>query len=215
MSKRHFFGAVILQVSLLCAVLFAAPAVHADPPQINAIQDYCKQHIPKKAEGGCTTGNINKIISNVSDNCDGKNQQACIQNAAQDFIDKIANKHPNSTSDFNDALAAVIAASKPGLGGGTVVDKGAGTQGEHCSDGSDNCDLVKLYVNPLIRVLTITVGLVIVASLIMGGIQYTTSSGDPQKTGAAKSRIQNTLLAFFAYAFMFAFLNFLVPGGIF
>jgi hypothetical protein len=189
--------------------------VHADPPQINAVQGYCKSNVPKQAAGGCTTGNISKIINTVTGDCSGKNKEACIQDAAEGMIDKIAAKKPKSTKDFNDALDAVIAAHKPDVGGGTVVDKGAGAQGEHCSDGSSNCDLIKLYVNPLIRVLTITVGLVIAASLIMGGIQYTTSSGDPQKTGAAKTRIQNTLMAFFLYAFMYAFLNFLVPGGIF
>lgn len=93
--------------------------------------------------------------------------------------------------------------------------------GTHCvaqpsSNCNDNkCDLVALYVNPFINVLSLIVGLVAAASLIIGGIQYITSSGDPQKTSAAKSRIQNTLLAFLAYAFLYAFLNFLIPGGLF
>lgn len=86
-------------------------------------------------------------------------------------------------------------------------------QGKNCSD--THCDLVGLYVNPFINLLSVVVGLVVTGSLIMGGIQYAASSGDPQKTGAAKTRIQNTLVAFLFYAFMYAFLNFLIPGGLF
>lgn len=95
-----------------------------------------------------------------------------------------------------------------------IVAAAGGGQPGHCTD-SNNCDLVALYVNPFIRVLSIIVGLVVAASLIMGGIQYSAAGGDPQKTSAAKNRITNTLLAFLAYAFLYAFLNFLVPGGIF
>ena len=98
-----------------------------------------------------------------------------------------------------------------GIGGGNAI---SGGQPDHCN-GNNNCDLVRLYVNPFIKLLTIVVGLVVAASLILGGIQYTASTGDPQKTSAAKSRITNTLLAFLAYAFLFAFLNFLIPGGVF
>jgi hypothetical protein len=86
-------------------------------------------------------------------------------------------------------------------------------QGSNCD--SDHCDLVALYINPAINMLSILVGLVAAASLVMGGVQYASSSGDPQKTGAAKARITNTLLAFAAYLFLYAFLNFLIPGGLF
>lgn len=108
-----------------------------------------------------------------------------------------------------------------GSGGG---GSGGGCSGSSCSPtptgagqncNEKHCDLIALYVNPLINILSVIVGLIVAASLIMGGIQYASSTGDPQKVGAAKTRIYNTLLAFMAYAFMYAFLNFLVPGGLF
>ena len=58
------------------------------------------------------------------------------------------------------------------------------------------------------------VGIAAVASLIYAGIQYSTSSGDPQKVAEAKDRITKTLMAFVMYLFFFAFLQFLIPGGI-
>lgn len=80
---------------------------------------------------------------------------------------------------------------------------------------NDQCDLVARYVNPTINVLSASFGLIAVISIIMGAIQYSASEGDPQKAGAAKSRITNTILAVLAYLFLYAFLQFLVPGGIF
>jgi hypothetical protein len=80
-----------------------------------------------------------------------------------------------------------------------------------CSRSS--CDLITTYVNPIINLLSAVFGLIAVASIIMGGIQYSSSEGDPQKAAKAKDRISNTLFAIFAYALLYGFLQFLVPGG--
>jgi len=80
---------------------------------------------------------------------------------------------------------------------------------------SNNCDIVKNYVNPLINLFSAIVGLAAVASLIIGGIQYTTSSGDPQKVAKARARISMTIVALVAFFLLYGFLQFLVPGGIF
>ena len=82
-----------------------------------------------------------------------------------------------------------------------------------CSQSS--CDFIGNYIDPAINVLSACLGLVAVISLILGGINYTTSEGDPQKTARAKSRIFNTIFAVIAYLFLYTFLQFLVPGGIF
>lgn len=77
------------------------------------------------------------------------------------------------------------------------------------------CDLIKKYVNPLINLLSLSFGLIAVISIIMGGIQYSASGGDPQKVTQAKQRISKTIFAIVAYFFLYAFLQFIVPGGIF
>ncbi len=79
----------------------------------------------------------------------------------------------------------------------------------------DKCDLIAKYVNPGINLLSAVFGLVAVISLILGGINYAASEGDPQKASKAKQRIVNTIFAVFAYMFLFAFLEFLIPGGLF
>lgn len=79
----------------------------------------------------------------------------------------------------------------------------------------NSCDLVKKYINPGIDLLSIIFGLIAAISLILGGIQYASSAGDPQKASAAKKRITMTVVAFIAYAFLYGFVQFLVPGGAF
>lgn len=77
----------------------------------------------------------------------------------------------------------------------------------------DNCKIVG-YIVLLIRALSAIVGIVVVAMIIVGGIQYSASGDDPQAVASAKKRIINALLAIVVYVFGMAFLQYLVPGGI-
>jgi hypothetical protein len=80
---------------------------------------------------------------------------------------------------------------------------------------ASNCDLIHKYLAPTINLLSAAFGVIAIISLILGGMNYTTSEGDPQKVSRAKLRIRNTIFAVVAYIFLFAFLQFLIPGGIF
>lgn len=80
---------------------------------------------------------------------------------------------------------------------------------------SSDCGFVASYINPAITALTAAFGVIAVISLILGGIQYSSSGGDPQKVSVAKKRIFNTIVAVFAYLFLYSFLQFLIPGGLF
>lgn len=77
-----------------------------------------------------------------------------------------------------------------------------------------NCQIVN-YLFVIINVLSALVGVIVVAMIIYGGIQYSSAGDDPQKIAEAKKKIINALLALFIYFFMFAFLQWIVPGGIF
>lgn len=76
--------------------------------------------------------------------------------------------------------------------------------------------------NPIIKDLNIVlnflsagVGIVIVGMIILGGIQYSAAGDNAQAVAAAKQRIINALIALAAYLLMFAFLQWLIPGGVF
>jgi hypothetical protein len=95
---------------------------------------------------------------------------------------------------------------------GICNDPAANASAECTNNG---CDLVKKYVNPFIQLLTLVFGLIAIISIIIGGIQYATSEGDPQRVSKAKMRILWTVIAIVGYFFMYGFLQFLIPGGIF
>ncbi len=84
----------------------------------------------------------------------------------------------------------------------------------NCTSGG-SCDLVSIYIEPVINLLSGLVGIVAVISLISAGIMHATAEGDPQKASRARARIVNTLIALIAYFFLYAFLQFLIPNGLF
>jgi len=93
-------------------------------------------------------------------------------------------------------------------------------QAANCEEAADcrdslaakDCGITAIIIN-ITNVLSALVGIVVVISIIIGGIQYSASSGDPQAASAAKKRIINALLALVAFGFIYAFLQWVVPGG--
>lgn len=89
-----------------------------------------------------------------------------------------------------------------------------------CIDGNNDRVLDKTecgifdFVFKLIKALSAIVGIVVVIMITVAGIQYAASGPDPNAVVAAKKRIINALIALALYVFMFAFLQWLVPGGI-
>ena len=87
----------------------------------------------------------------------------------------------------------------------TSIDIGCSGQGNPITD----------MTYAVIRFLSAGVGLVIVGSIVVAGIQYSASGGDPQAAAKAKSRISSTLTALVIFIFSYALLNYLIPGGFF
>src|SRR5690349_19032988 len=55
--------------------------------------------------------------------------------------------------------------------------------------GSSGTNIIGDYVNPFIRLMTAIVGVVIVLSVVIAGIQYSAAGGDPSGVASAKKRI--------------------------
>lgn len=86
-----------------------------------------------------------------------------------------------------------------------------------------NCDspscikdnpLVK-YTKMAMNFLSIGVGVVVTIMIIVGGIQYASAGQNPQAVQAAKGKITNAIIALVAYFFLYAFIQYLIPGGAF
>ena len=73
---------------------------------------------------------------------------------------------------------------------------------------------VENYVNPAVAFLAALAGVAVVISVIVGAIQYSSAGGDPSKVTAARNRIVESIVALLAFLFLYAFLNFLLPGGV-
>jgi hypothetical protein len=86
----------------------------------------------------------------------------------------------------------------------------------YCTDTSNSLgsDSITDMTFAIIKFLSDGVGLVIIASMVVAGIQFTSSRGDPQATATAIKRIQSNVLALFIFFFAYAILNYLVPGQI-
>lgn len=87
----------------------------------------------------------------------------------------------------------------------TTIDIGCKGKGNPIAD----------MIFAIIRILSDGVGLVVVGSLVVAGIQYSASRGDPKATANAITRIRTTVGALFLYIFAYAILNYLIPAGFF
>ncbi|HEX7963770.1 MAG TPA: hypothetical protein VF466_04240 [Candidatus Saccharimonadales bacterium] len=85
-----------------------------------------------------------------------------------------------------------------------------------CAAAGDACSsFINKYVQPVILLLTASIGVFAVISYIVAAIQYSSAGDDPSAVSKAKNRAFKTTIGLLAYFFLFAFLNFLVPGGLF
>jgi hypothetical protein len=97
---------------------------------------------------------------------------------------------------------------------GTIELSSPLASGVKCVDASKPGGPIFAYLGMVIKFLSGAVGLVIVLMIVVGGVQYITSAGDPASVKAAKTRITNAITGLILFVLMFALLNFLIPGGI-
>jgi hypothetical protein len=93
---------------------------------------------------------------------------------------------------------------------------------QSCESCNQTCLSDSLHKNPIVKDLDIFVnflsgliGIVVVGMLIMGGIQYSTAGDSPDAVGKAKQRITNALLALVGFMLIYAFVQWIIPGGVF
>ncbi len=70
-------------------------------------------------------------------------------------------------------------------------------------------------INNIVNVLSGIVGIVVVGTIILGGIQYSMAGGKPDATVNANKRIINGIVALAAFLLVWGFLQWIIPGGIF
>lgn len=88
-----------------------------------------------------------------------------------------------------------------------------------CNEGAgdlteDNCKIVGL-LNTVFNFVSGGIALAVIGNIIYAGIQYSMAQGDPSAVGKSKNRIRGALVAFLMYISLYAFLQWLIPGGVF
>lgn len=92
--------------------------------------------------------------------------------------------------------------------------------GEDCAnDSGSDClkkqSFITKDVQPVVDTLSALVIIVIIGNIIYGGIQYAMAGDKPETMGAAKKRITTSLVALLIFILLVAFVQYLIPGGIF
>jgi hypothetical protein len=120
------------------------------------------------------------------------------------------------------AAAAQCTDNSPACGGPSGnTSSTTTTTDSNCNNSSDaginkclkNNQIVK-DINFIVDFLAGGVGIVVIATIIVGGVQYSLAGDNATATAAARQRITNGLIALAAFIFTFAFLQWLIPGGL-
>lgn len=107
-------------------------------------------------------------------------------------------------------------ASASGSSSGSAVPlPGRDTIEADCREFSESGCRIIWWLMRFIDTLAALAAVVIVGMIIYAGIQYSMSADDPQKVSDSKNKIRNALIALFMFIFMYAFLQWIVPGGVF
>lgn len=83
-----------------------------------------------------------------------------------------------------------------------------------CS-GSGNGGIVMALLVKIINFLAVGVGIAVVGGIVWGGITYIRSNGNASIAQQGITIIVNSVIGLLLFIFMYAIVNFLVPGGLF
>lgn len=114
----------------------------------------------------------------------------------------------------------VFAAPSAGGGGGGGVEQTCQVKGDCAEtafkfgDCKQTDTSLECLFTEIITFLSIGVGIAVVAGIAIGGIQYSTSQGNPAGAQKGITTITNSIIGLVLYLLMFALLQFLVPGGV-
>lgn len=90
---------------------------------------------------------------------------------------------------------------------------GVGTVILGCSGGGGN-PIYAAFME-VFNFFAIGIGILVVAGIIMGGIRYATAGGNTGQAQQGISIITNAVIGLLLFLFMYALINWLVPGGLF
>ncbi len=103
------------------------------------------------------------------------------------------------------------------IGGQPGVQVSVGVEGSKCIPlgATPDTNPIIVFMKDLLKVISGLVGLATVGGIIWGGMLYVTARANAGQVEKAKIVIINSIIGLVLFIFMFAILQFLIPGGIF
>jgi hypothetical protein len=231
LPEKKFITVVALPLILFCLCFSGLPGVAGTASadrrftgkDDTKVKDFCKSALGKNASqievGACYQGYVIGYDHNA-----GRKKQECnsIYRNKPKAIQACRNQGYNGGLHNS---AHVSSPRKKGGGGGGGGGGVAAGSAEKCGNNPAVGISIKIGCrgkgNPIadmafavIRVLSAGVGLVVIGSIVVGGIQYSASRGDPQATAQAINRIRSSFYALLIFIFGYALLNYIIPGAI-
>lgn len=211
-----FLNKTLFGVRALIILAFTAMSVAVFVPTAQANHNLARNE--------CTQANMDRIFPEGDWTAD--DQELCrIHGDIDAAVDQCIVDHPTNTTDQDTCINAITPASDGYTGReGTGAPVGSHTSGVgtevECTAGAVGCfgtssgeNKITERLNEIIAFLSVGVGVIITGSVIVAGIQFTFSGGDPQAKAKAIGRLTNAGIAILLYVFGWAFLNWIVPGG--
>ena len=74
---------------------------------------------------------------------------------------------------------------------------------------------IENILNTVLVILTTGIGIAASISIVVAGVMYSAAGGSAQQVQKAKTMILNTIIGLIAYSLLWAFAQWLIPGGVF
>lgn len=214
--KRHSKLLALLTVTVVGVFLVAAPPAFARDPDASAGQTQAEATACAKKWGGkkyyrADPKYAEKLEKFNNDDCEYSNGGNCSTvskgTGSGAYLLVKCGKNPHTFPGPTDGGGEDIC--------DTDCQEGFTDQAVDAATCNKNeCELLAKYLNPFIKLLSYLVGIAVVIGIMIGAIQVITSAGDPQKNANGKNHIRNALIAAIAYVILFAFLQWVIPGGV-
>ncbi len=228
MTKKQTLFLGLTQLVLLAAtfLVFSAPKVSAQtPPQCQGAgsadaMEACSRNAIEDECGEAPSAGTPIRQAEAYEECRRSTTSGDSDNdGISDEIEEICGTPTNDSQSqgFDACRQQVEAGTHPSqqqsTGGSNETVQSTGSLDGDCKDIND-CKIIG-YLRDFINLLSVVVGIVVAIMIVVGGIQYSASRDNPQATAAAKQRVTNAVIALVVYVFIFAILEYLVPGGVF
>ncbi len=208
--RRNFLTLLIAACCCMGLVAALPPATAAALPPIPAGCPGSNRDGPPSPAGNGKT-----VCDTIPAGCPGSSHQGkpkpesqCPYASARDSAAQVAASTPGSAkfkTGVHETVRDVCGGTVDGedLSVGIAIKIGCKGKGNPIADA----------IFAVIRILSDGVGLVVIGSIVVGGIQYAGSRGDPQAMALAVGRIRSSLFALVLFIFGYAILNYIIPAG--